>query len=120
MPEIKISVGNREYEVACAEGEEHFLQSAAGMLDTEAQVMLGQIRHLTESRTLLMAGLMLADKTAGLDDQLQLAQKKIAELEARLGEAKAEPAIPDGVMDAIGSLAAKAEALADEVEAKAG
>ena len=33
MPDVTIKIGDRSFEVACQEGEEHFLQSAAAMLD---------------------------------------------------------------------------------------
>ena len=92
MPDVKIKIGDREFDVACQEGEEHFLRSAAAMLDAEAQTLVTQIRHLTESRLLLMSGLMLADKTAGIDDNLKLAEQRIGELEARLAEAEARAA----------------------------
>ncbi|MGR3365675.1 MAG: cell division protein ZapA [Maritimibacter harenae] len=121
MPDVKITIGNREFEVACAEGEEHFLQSAAAMLDNEAQVLVDQIRHLTESRMLLMAGLMLADKTAGMEDNLKIADKKIAQLEAELAEARAAAnEAPPGVSDTLSELAARAEAIADQVDGKTG
>ena len=69
MPEVRISIGGRDFDVACQEGEEHFLQSAAKMLDAEASVLQDQIGRMPEARMLLMAGLMLADKTAGVEDQ---------------------------------------------------
>lgn len=122
MPDVKISIGGRDFDVACQEGEEHFLQSAAAMLDVEAQTLVSQIRHLTESRMLLMSGLMLADKTAGLDDQLKLAEQKIAELEAALVQAQAAatqaPEVPAVVTDTLAELAARAEAMAQVVEEK--
>lgn len=122
MPDIKITVGNREFDVACQEGEEHFLKSAAAMLDVEAKVMVQSIRHLTESRMLLMSGLMLADKTAGLDDDLKVAEKKIADLEAEVARLRTEAAEGTSIgamTDTLGALAARAEAIASEVEAKA-
>ena len=120
MPDVKISVGGREFDVACAPGEEHYLKSAAQMLDAEAQTMLGQIRHLTESRMLLMAGLMLADKTAGAGDSLAAAEARIAQLEAALAEAQsASRDVPSSVTDTMAELAARAEALAAYVEDKA-
>lgn len=122
MPDVNITIGNREFEVACQDGEEHFLRAAATMLDTEAQTLVAQIRHLTESRMLLMAGLMLADKTAGIDDNLKLAEKRIAELEAQLAEAQtaAKAArLPEGVADTMAEIAARAEAIAMAVEEKA-
>lgn len=122
MPDVTISIGGRDFDVACQEGEEHFLRAAAQMLDIEAQTLLSQIRHLTESRMLLMAGLMLADKTAGIDDQLKLAEKRISELEAALAEARAGQApgaVPDEVRDTMAEIAARAEAIARVVEEKA-
>jgi cell division protein ZapA len=122
MPDVKIKIGDREFDVACQEGEEHFLRSAAQMLDTEAQTLLSQIRHLTESRMLLMAGLMLADKTAGLDDQLKLAEQRIIELESALNTARAAAGnaeVPAAVSDTMAEIAARAEAIAMLVEAKA-
>jgi cell division protein ZapA len=71
MAEVKISIGDREFEVACKEGEEHYLRSAASLLDTEAQALKEALGRIPESRMLLMAGLMLADKTANLEDDLK-------------------------------------------------
>ncbi len=92
MPNLSISIGGREFEVACQEGEEHFLQSAAQMLDTEAAVLLDQIGRMPEGRMLLMAGLMLADKTAGLQEQLGKTHAQMKQLQAELDALKAESA----------------------------
>ena len=81
MPEVDISIGGRKFQVVCNEGEEHFLHSAAAMLDIEAQPLIEQMGRMPESRMLLMAGLMLADKTAaGRTDRLSVA--RAAQLEA--------------------------------------
>ena len=105
MPDVTVKIGDREFEVACQEGEEHYLRSAAALLDAEAQSLVSSIRHLTESRMLLMAGLMLADKSAGIDDTLKLAERKIADLEARVAEAEVRRAEADARL-ADGGLAA--------------
>ena len=63
MPEVQISIGGRPFTVACQEGEEHFLESAAKLLDNEASTLMDQIGRLPEARMLLMAGLMLAAAT---------------------------------------------------------
>ncbi|UWP91235.1 cell division protein ZapA [Aliiroseovarius crassostreae] len=125
MPDVVIKIGGRGFEVACQEGEEHFLKSAAAMLDAEASVLVSQINHLTESRMLLMSGLMLADKTAGMDDKLKDAEKKIADLQAEISSLKnAEPVkvevpvVPSSVTDTLAEIAARAEAVAAAVEEK--
>jgi len=76
MPEITIHIGGRDFEVVCKKGEEPFLQSAAALLDTEAQALAEVMGRIPESRMLLMAGLMLADKTASLEDQLAVASRE--------------------------------------------
>lgn len=135
MPEVEIQIGGRSFQVSCQEGEEHYLTSAAKMLDTEAAALAQQIGRLPEARMLLMAGLMLADKTAGVEDQLNELQGKLSDLEAKLAEKGAQlenlrnapkppaekvevPVIPQIVNDTLAELAARAESLADAVEEK--
>ncbi len=128
MPEIEITIGGRQFEVACAEGEEHYLISAAKMLDTEAAVLADQIGRIPEARMLLMAGLMLADRTAGMEDKLREAESEMEGLRAEIEKLKSAPApepqrievpvVPEGVADTLAELAARAEAVAETVERK--
>ncbi len=128
MPEIEITIGGRQFEVACAEGEEHYLISAAKMLDTEAAVLADQIGRIPEARMLLMAGLMLADRTAGMEDKLREAESEMDGLRAEIEKLKSGPApepqrievpvVPEGVADTLAELAARAEAVAETVERK--
>ena len=128
MPEVTIQIGGRPFNVACQEGEEHFLQSAAGLLDNEAKSLMDQIGRLPEARMLLMAGLMLADKAAGTDDQVKNMENKIAQQEAWIEELQSRPVpdpekvevavIPNEVTETLAELAARAEALAEAAEEK--
>ncbi len=121
MPELKVMIGGREFEVACQEGEEHFLRSAAGMLDAEAQSLVGMIGRMPETRLLLMSGLLLADKTAGLEDQLREAEAALAEARATIEAMRAKPervevpVIPQQVIETLAELTARAESLADQM-----
>ncbi|MBQ1202676.1 MAG: cell division protein ZapA, partial [Loktanella sp.] len=124
----EIFIGGRTFEVACQEGEEHFLHSAAAMLDAEAATLAEQIGRLPESRMLLMAGLLLADKAVGLEEKLRAAEVQIVELRADLDRVNAQPSpepqrvevpvVPQDVVDTLSEVAARAEALADQVDAK--
>ncbi|MGK7653280.1 MULTISPECIES: cell division protein ZapA [unclassified Roseovarius] len=126
MPEVEIEIGGRTFEVACQEGEEHYLHAAAKMLDEEASVLSAQIGRIPESRMLLMAGLMLADKTAGVQDKLREAADKMAEKEAELDQLRNAPqpqpervevaVIPEQVTESLAEIAARAESLADQIE----
>jgi cell division protein ZapA len=126
MPDIEITIGSRKFEVACQAGEEQFLRAAAKMIDDEASVLEKHINNLTESRMLLMSGLMLADKVSGIDEKTKASEQKIAELEAEIDALKTAgpqmvevPVIPASVTDTLAEIAARAEAIAAEVEGKA-
>ena len=127
MPEIRITIGGRQFEVACQEGEESYLHAAAKMLDDEARVLSDQVGRMPEARMLLMAGLLLADKTAGVEDRIAEVRAELAEREAELTSlrnTKIEPerievpVVPQGVKDTLAEIAARAEALAAEIEEK--
>ncbi len=130
MPDVKITIGGREFEVACQDGEEHYLRAAAALLDAEATALASQIGRLPESRMLLMAGLMLADKAAGIEEQMRALREKLAAQEKQIEELRNRPApepervevpvIPASVVENLAEIAARAESLADAIEEKAG
>jgi cell division protein ZapA len=70
MSQITIKIGGRSFDVVCQEGEENYLKTAAAMLDEEAQKLESAGARITESRMLLMAGLLLADRTAASEEKL--------------------------------------------------
>ena len=123
MPEVTVTIGGRDYPVACQAGEEDFLRSAAAMLDAEAAVLLAQAARLPETRMLLMAGLMLADKTAGTEDQIQALEAQVAERDAEIQALRAElaeataPGSASVDLSGLRELADRAEELARVAEA---
>jgi len=129
MPEQIITIGHKDFTVACQPGEEKYLLAAAEMLDAEARTLLNQIGRVPAERMLLMAGLMLADKTAEADDKLKAAEAQVASLREEVSRLHAlpepeprkieVPVIPADVTDALTELAARAEAVADDLEARA-
>ena len=126
MPEVKIEIGDRQFEVACNAGEEDYLHAAARMLDEEAAVLVAQIGRVPEARMLLMAGLMLADKTSALQDKLQVAEDQLARTEAELDQLRNAPSpapervevpvVPQSVTETLAEIAARTEALAETVD----
>ena len=126
MPEVTIKIGGRHFEVACQDGEEHFLRSAEKLLNDEAIVLQEQIGHMPEPRMLLMSALMLADKTAALQEKLTQSEKLLADARNDLEQLKNAPApeaktievpiIPPQVSDSFAEIAARAESLAQRIE----
>ncbi len=122
MPDVTITIGGRDFQVACQSGEEHFLRAACAMLNAEAEPLVQQMGRLPETRMLLMSGLMLADKTAAIEDENRQLKARLAALESRpapQAEKVEVPVIPREVFETLAEIAARAEALADRVAERA-
>lgn len=122
MPDVTINIGGRSFIVACQPGEEPYLQSASGLLDTEAQKLSAAGARLTQDRMLLMAGLMLADKSISLQEDVKKLEAELAtqqgvieELQAR-GATAAAPEPDTGLQQRLEDFAGRAEALAEKAE----
>lgn len=115
MAEVDFSIGHKSYTLSCQEGEERHLKRAAGLLDTEAQAILGQTGRVPEPRLLLLAGLMLADRTSALEDRAIAAERELARLKANPPRVEV-PVVPASLSEAMAELAARAEALAQKAE----
>ncbi|MGJ8611109.1 MAG: cell division protein ZapA [Octadecabacter sp.] len=129
MPQVEIKIGGRSFEVACQIGEEQFLMTAAAMLDVEASSLSTQVGRMPESRMLLMAGLLLADRTAGLEDKVREAEAKLAQAQAQLDNTSVKtevervevevPVVPSEFIEKMEAMAKRAEEIADDVERRA-
>lgn len=97
---VDITIAGRTYQVACREGEEDNLRSAARLVDGKSREALAGLGTLSESRQFLFASLLLADQliekpgedgapfvAAGPDPRLLGRAKSLAERLEALAEA---------------------------------
>lgn len=137
MSTVTLTIGPKNYPVACADGEEGHI-TALGAIIAEKYALLGSARAPLEAQNLLFAALFLADELAEArkskpgkatkaapqdNSEADALRAEIARLEAELAAAKAAPPAPQadlfGGPDASGTLADRLEALAAEAEASA-
>ncbi|MDG1505421.1 MAG: cell division protein ZapA [Planktomarina sp.] len=126
MPEVTIKIGQRPYTVNCPEGEEPQLQKARDALDAEASTLLVQAGRVPESQMLLMSGLMLADRTLALQEQLRSTEAALEQAQHESPEISQEiktvikevkvPVVPPALLESLAELSARAEAAADDLE----
>lgn len=62
MADVRLDIANREYTVTCRDGEEEHLRTLGAVVDEMAQEASGSAGGLNESRQLLFASLLLADR----------------------------------------------------------
>lgn len=97
MADVDVNIAGRSYRIACRDGEEENLRTAAGLVDQKSREALAGLGSLSEARQLLFASLLLAD---------QLIDKKAA-----------EPASPgDELAEKANALASRIERLAEALE----
>ena len=98
---VELTIAGRTYQVACREGEEDNLRSAARLVDGKSREALAGLGTMSEARQFLFASLLLADQL----------------IDGGKVEAPAPPA-PEPVVDP--ELARRAESLATRLESLAG
>jgi cell division protein ZapA len=100
MAHVIVQVNGRPYTMQCEEGEENHLRELAELLDSEVRRVKASVGSVGDIRTLVMAGLMVADRlseairktqsleeqVAGLREARSVAQAEATELQARFGE----------------------------------
>lgn len=107
MSNVTLSIGGRDYAVACAAGEEAHVRGLGAMIDAKIKAMGTAAGH-SETRDLLFATLLLADEVHELGQR---------------GGAAPEPApapapvpVDDRIADKLEALAARLESCADALE----
>ena len=102
---VDLSIAGRTYQVACREGEEENLRSAARLVDGKSREALAGLGTLSEARQFLFAALLLAD---------QIIEKRPE------AAAPPPPAEPDPELSRRAeALASRLEALAESLESEA-
>ncbi len=101
MAQVSVTVNNRDYTVACEDGEEKHLNDLARYLDKHVQELAQSVGQVGETRLFLLAGLLVADE---LSEMLA----KVDELSDEIERLKAG-------RHAMVDKAQKAEAIAAEV-----
>jgi cell division protein ZapA len=107
MADVRLNIASREYIVTCRDGEESHLHLLAASVDEMIQEAGGTAGGLNESRQLLFASLLLADK-------LHEANAKAASAASLQSNGQNSDVIQQAVI--MEKLADRIEAIADKLE----
>lgn len=99
MAEVDLWIAGRSYRVACRDGEEDALRSAAALVDAKSREALAGLGTLSEARQFLFASLLLAD---------QLIEKR----------GGSQPQLDPALADRAERIAQRLESLADALESE--
>src|SRR5687768_15333360 len=104
---VDLHIGGRVYPVACRDGEEESLKSAARLVDGKSREALAGLGTLSEARQFLFASLLLADQL--VENRPEAAAPALA---------PEPPALDPALVSRAETLAARLESLASHLEAE--
>ena len=113
MAELSLSINDRQYTVACDDGQEAHLRTLAAHIDEHVRDLAASIGQVGESRLLVMASLLVADELAD-------AYARIATLEDAQGAVAGQASENGGAdlvaVEAMHNYADRVEAIAARLE----
>ena len=84
MAEVDITINRRSYRISCKDGEEERIKSLASLINNQVQKLSEKIGQLGEARMILLASLVLLDKSDEVEKEaekiISIAAEKIEEL----------------------------------------
>ena len=86
MAEVDITINDRSYRISCKDGEEKRIKSLATLINNQVLKLSEKIGQLGEARMILLASLVLLDKS----DEVEKEAEKIISITAEKIEKLAE------------------------------
>ena len=71
MAEVDISINGRSYRISCKDGEEERVKSLATLINNQVQKLSEKIGQLGEARMILLASLVLLDKSDEIEKEAE-------------------------------------------------
>ena len=71
MAEVDITINGRSYRISCKDGEEARIKSLATLINNQVQKLSEKIGQLGEARMILLASLVLLDKSDEVEKEAE-------------------------------------------------
>ena len=71
MAEVDITINGRSYRISCKDGEEDRIKSLATLINNQVQKLSEKIGQLGEARMILLASLVLLDKSDEVEKEAE-------------------------------------------------
>ncbi len=79
MADVDIIINSRTYRISCKDGEEDRIKLLSSQINQEVQSLVNKIGQLGEARMILLAALVLLDKSDDNQDKMEEILKQTSE-----------------------------------------
>ena len=90
MPDLKVLIGGRNFNISCNPGEENAAHESANLLNHEAELLHAQLGRLPEDKMLLLSGLLLGDKIRALKHEQSALEEALSDTQSKANELKSK------------------------------
>ena len=90
MPDLKVLIGGRNFNISCNPGEENAAQESANLLNHEAELLHAQLGRLPEDKMLLLSGLLLGDKIRALKHEQSALEEALSATQSKVNEIRSK------------------------------
>ncbi len=111
MPQVAVTINDRDYTVNCAEGEEERLTRLAAFVDEQFAELFDSVGDVGDMRLMVMTSLMMADKVFDASVEIDRLRAKIVQAQ-KASSADADSALGplvDEIAERIEDIAARLE-----------
>lgn len=116
MPQITVQVNDRPYTMVCDEGEQDHISELAEFLDREVIELKGKFGQVGDSRLLMMAGIVVADKLSEALNQIETLREEVQGLrDARAVAVERSKSSDDTIAEKLEAVAGRIEDLSKQV-----
>ena len=118
MGQVKVSINDRSYTVACGDGEEDHVRELASYINKHVADLAQEVGQVGDARLLLMAGLLIADELSEAYQKTKLLEQEIENLTgSRASALERSREAEDSLADVLDDAARRIEDLAKRIEA---
>lgn len=85
MGQVKVSINDRSFTIACGDGEEDHVRELAAHVSKHVTDLAEQVGQVGDARLLLMAGLMIADELSSAMQKTRMLEQEMENLSSQRG-----------------------------------
>ncbi|ABS63724.1 protein of unknown function DUF710 [Parvibaculum lavamentivorans DS-1] len=118
MGQVKVSINDRSYSVACGDGEEAHVRELASHINRHVVSLAQEVGQVGDARLLLMAGLLVADELSDALQKTKLLEQEIESLSGTRASAQERTReAEESLAEVLDTAARRIEDLAKRIEA---
>ncbi len=118
MGQVSVTVNNRNYTVACDDGQEDHVAELAQYIDNHVAELSTSVGQVGDARLLLMASLLVADELSEMVGRVEQLDSDVTELKSTQSDtARKSNSVEGKVANILENAAKRIEDMSDRLEA---